>query len=82
MPIYEFKCESCGEEFEVLLKSRDEISGVKCPSCGSNKVSRLMSVVNSIISSSSKGGDKPRIVESHKCETGTCTHIELPGHSR
>jgi len=82
MPIYEFKCKSCGEEFELLLKSRDEVDSVKCPKCGSKEVSRLMSVVNSIIGGSSSGGDKPRVVESHTCPTGTCTHVELPGYER
>ena len=28
----EFKCESCGHEFEELQRSKDE--KVKCPKCG------------------------------------------------
>ncbi len=82
MPIYEFSCQNCGKEFEVLLKSRDEISQVKCPKCGSSDVKRLMSVVNSIIGSKPSASEKPRVVESHNCPTGTCTHIELPGYSK
>jgi len=80
MPIFEFKCLACGEEFEVFLKNKEEISQVRCKSCGSEKIERLMSIVNSIISEGSKGEDKPRIAESHSCPTGTCTHLELPGY--
>ncbi len=83
MPIFEFKCLNCGEEFEVLLKSKEEIGDVKCKVCGSSQVERLMSVVNSIIGGgSTKESDKPRIAESHSCPTGTCTHLELPGYQK
>jgi len=82
MPIFEFKCLTCGEEFEVLLKNKEEISQVRCKCCGSEKIERLMSIVNSILSEKAKGSDKPRIAESHSCPTGTCTHLELPGHHK
>lgn len=41
MPIYEYKCNKCANEFEVLvLGSNDE---VHCPKCQDADVSRLMS---------------------------------------
>ncbi|ADK84184.1 regulatory protein, FmdB family [Desulfarculus baarsii DSM 2075] len=41
MPIYEYKCNKCAKEFEVLvLGSRDD---VRCPQCDAADVSRLMS---------------------------------------
>ncbi len=41
MPIYEFVCGSCGEEFEELvLGSRRDI---KCPNCGGEEVHKKMS---------------------------------------
>lgn len=82
MPIFEFKCLSCGEEFEVLLKNKEETSQVRCKSCGSEKIERLMSVVNSIISERARSSDRPKIAESYSCPTGTCTHLELPGHQK
>ncbi len=81
MPIYEFKCQDCKKEFEIYLKNKEEIKDVVCPQCKSKNLTRLMSVVNSIINESS-GSDKPKVVESHSCPTGTCTHVELPGYSR
>jgi len=84
MPIFEFKCLDCGQEFEVLLKSRDEANSVKCKFCG-GKVERLMSVVNSLIkgeSGRSASAEGPRLAETHTCPTGTCSHLELPGFKK
>jgi putative FmdB family regulatory protein len=41
MPIYEYKCESCDNEFETLVFGTDE--QVCCPRCEGNDVKRLMS---------------------------------------
>ncbi|RUM89039.1 MAG: zinc ribbon domain-containing protein [Thermodesulfatator sp.] len=82
MPIYEFHCEECGEEFEVLCRNRAEAEEVKCQKCGSSKVKRLMSTITPIVDSGGKASDRPRVAETHTCETGTCTHLELPGYSR
>ncbi len=43
MPIYEFKCQECGKEFEKFLLSYSQISQVKCPECGSEKVVKKVS---------------------------------------
>jgi len=39
MPIYEYKCCSCGDCFEKLVFGKDEVT---CPKCG-GQVDRLMS---------------------------------------
>lgn len=41
MPIYEFRCLQCDEEFETLVFKSDE--KVNCPKCEGAKVRRLMS---------------------------------------
>jgi len=41
MPIYEIFCQKCGAEAEVLVAKKDD--PLLCPSCGSEKTSRLMS---------------------------------------
>ncbi|MBL7101999.1 MAG: zinc ribbon domain-containing protein [Desulfobacteraceae bacterium] len=41
MPIYEYKCSKCREEFETLVFGSDE--NVACPHCNGHKIKRLMS---------------------------------------
>ncbi len=82
MPIYEFKCKDCGEEFEVFLKRKEEILEVECKVCKSKNIKRLMSIVNSLIKGSEYSSEKPQIAEQHTCPGGTCTHLDLPGYSK
>jgi putative FmdB family regulatory protein len=42
MPIYEYACSDCQENFEELVRSKDQ--RVSCPKCGSPKVGRKLSV--------------------------------------
>ena len=42
MPIYEFVCNSCGNEFEAIVSSTDTTS-VSCDSCKSGDVKKVMS---------------------------------------
>ncbi len=41
MPIYEYKCENCNEEFEALVFRSDETPS--CPSCKGEDIKRMMS---------------------------------------
>ena len=41
MPIYEYACESCGHEFEVLVRGSEKPA---CPSCGKGRLSKKFSV--------------------------------------
>jgi putative FmdB family regulatory protein len=43
MPIYEFHCEKCERDSEVLVRS-SKWKGAKCPHCGSTKLSKKLSV--------------------------------------
>ena len=42
MPIYEYRCESCGEELEKLQRMSDD-KLVDCPACGEPALKRLVS---------------------------------------
>ena len=48
MPIYEYTCKACNEKFEQLQRSMSSADvtapKVKCPSCGSTKTARALSV--------------------------------------
>jgi len=50
MPIYEFHCESCKADNEVLVRSSDW-KGTRCPSCGSVKLTKKLSVFASSVAS-------------------------------
>src|SRR5688572_4112842 len=41
MPTYDYKCDACGHQFE-RFQSITAASIKKCPSCGKNKVRRLI----------------------------------------
>lgn len=43
MPIYEFHCKQCRHEFKTLRAMRD-LPNVTCPTCGTDKIARLISV--------------------------------------
>jgi putative FmdB family regulatory protein len=51
MPIYEFHCEKCERDSEILVRSSDW-KGTACPHCGSKKLSKKFS----IFASASSGG--------------------------
>jgi putative FmdB family regulatory protein len=42
MPIYEYRCRSCGNEFEALVSASAKASP-PCPSCGAEGAKRLFS---------------------------------------
>lgn len=43
MPIYEYNCEKCDCNFEILTSVGEE-KHVTCPKCGTNEVKRQLSV--------------------------------------
>ena len=51
MPIYEYICAKCGNEFERLVKSSSE--KVNCPECSNSKVERKISVFSASVSADS-----------------------------
>jgi len=52
MPIYEFHCENCRKESEVLVRSQ-EWKGTPCPHCGSTRLKKKLSV----FASTNSGGE-------------------------
>ncbi|HNQ85736.1 MAG TPA: zinc ribbon domain-containing protein [Deltaproteobacteria bacterium] len=46
MPIYEYRCEKCGNEFEALV-SMNARENPACPKCETKKVRKKMSITAS-----------------------------------
>ncbi|KPJ59948.1 MAG: hypothetical protein AMJ46_09225 [Latescibacteria bacterium DG_63] len=71
MPIYEFKCRSCGEQFEKLCIVGED-KGVRCPRCGGHRSERLFSLFG--VRSSSKSTSSSHSGSScSSCGSGTCS---------
>lgn len=65
MPIYEYRCTSCGHEKEVLQKLSDPPL-TACPACGKSTLGKLVSAAGFHLKGSGwyatdfKGGSKPK----------------------
>ncbi len=45
MPIYEYECLACKNEFQQLILKKEEVEDLVCPECGAHDVKRLISRV-------------------------------------
>ncbi len=65
MPIYEYKCNSCGHELEAIQKFSDAAL-TDCPSCGQASLKKLISAAGFQLKGSGwyatdfRGGTKPK----------------------
>ena len=48
MPLYDYRCHSCGRTFELLRRMKDTDRDLHYPDCQSNKVERLLSPFSSM----------------------------------
>jgi putative FmdB family regulatory protein len=85
MPIYEYQCEACGEQMEVMQKMSDAAL-IDCPKCGRPALKKLVSAAGFRLSGGGwyetdfKTGSKKNVAESssgsagggHSCGTGGC----------
>ena len=44
MPVYEYKCKSCGEKFEITRGFFEREKTYKCPKCGSDNIQKVYSL--------------------------------------
>ena len=65
MPIYEYRCNDCGKEFEELVRSQD--TEVACPECKSAKTSRKLSLF------AASGTSSPAGRGGSSCKTSSCS---------
>jgi putative FmdB family regulatory protein len=54
VPIYEYRCRECGEDYEMLVSLVSK-ELPPCPKCGSEKVNKQMSLFGSARSDGSGG---------------------------
>ena len=69
MPLFEFVCSECGNQFEELVRSASVIEGVICPACSSAEIKKKLSTFASKISG---GGSSFSLGSSSAaCSTGS-----------
>lgn len=71
MPIYEYQCQKCGNEFDYLVLGND--APERCPSCKGKKITRLLSACSFV--SKGKGGEKVKSSASScsGCSSTSCS---------
>lgn len=69
MPIYEYVCPTCVEEFEVLVRGNDQPA---CPTCGSKKIERQLSVPAAHVGSRSQSLPVCQADSGPPCGQGFC----------
>ena len=57
MPIYEYRCDSCGDKFEKLVRASDSTAVIAagCPSCKQNHLQQEYSTFSARANSSAAG---------------------------
>ena len=53
MPIYEYRCQACGNRFDVLQRSSEGEEKLTCPRCGAPAPEKMISACATSISAGS-----------------------------
>ena len=56
MPLYEYRCADCGNEFEMRMRFSEVDRRPECPSCESPKTHKKLSTVAAFGSATSESG--------------------------
>jgi putative FmdB family regulatory protein len=56
MPIYEYRCDDCGAEFEKRVARAADAGSVQCPSCNQAHLTQRLSTFSSVMGGSKSAG--------------------------
>jgi len=73
MPIYEFHCERCGRDSEILIRTTDW-KNAECPHCGSKKLAKKFSAFASASAGERSSGKSGGMNGGHCCGGGCHAH--------
>jgi putative FmdB family regulatory protein len=71
MPIYEYRCNDCGNRFEILQRLGQGADGVHCPSCGEERIEKQFSTFASSTAEPSRRDAAPMVGCGPACR---CVH--------
>ncbi len=72
MPIYEYRCERCGNISEYLVGNSNEEEVIECRHCGSREISRILSVSSFSLGSSDRVPGRTCCGREERCEVPPC----------
>ncbi|MGQ9493079.1 MAG: FmdB family zinc ribbon protein [Anaerolineae bacterium] len=71
MPIYEFRCQSCGAQFEVLLRTSQDT--VACPTCGATWLEKQVSAPALVSTGERRQAGHTCCGREERCERPPCS---------
>jgi putative FmdB family regulatory protein len=72
MPIYEYHCSDCGENFSALVFSQKDRDELACPKCQSRALDKLMSAASVAMAPSAAPASCPSGADPASCPYGSC----------
>jgi putative FmdB family regulatory protein len=73
MPIYEYRCEACGDKFEKLVRRASDLMETGCPACGGKHLEQQYSTFAARGGASSDGSFTPAQTRTEGgCQGGMC----------
>jgi putative FmdB family regulatory protein len=71
MPIYEYRCRTCGDKFSHLHRRADE-KAPDCPECGADAPRKLFSVFSAAVAVKTPSCSLGKCPSGGSCKTGGC----------
>ena len=68
MPIYEYKCQDCGQLTEKLVRTDNDIPR-RCPACNGDNLKKKFSTFSAAVTSTTSA---PACADTGTCPTGSC----------
>jgi putative FmdB family regulatory protein len=76
MPMYEYRCNHCGEISEILVGTSPDGEMLTCNHCGSSNLKKILSVSSFTFADSRRAPDTTCCGRAQRCDTPPCTSGE------
>jgi len=73
MPVYDFKCQECGEVSEEFFRTVHGQQSVHCPQCGSERMEKMITASYMIRTNSPSGHGDTCCGRTERCEQPPCS---------
>jgi putative FmdB family regulatory protein len=70
VPIYEYRCGSCGRRVEVWLRASGDQP--HCPACGGSALEKLFSPAHACVSQDGRGSKTTCCGQAERCDSPPC----------